>query len=53
MPDPTIRRCWDCNNKAKMFYGDVICYHCKARQLKEQLQETQRSFIVKKYYKIE
>lgn len=35
MPDPTIRTCWGCDKKRKMFYGELLCSACKQKGLIE------------------
>lgn len=53
MADPTIRTCYQCNNKFKKGYGEKYCPKCKKKQLQESLLQTQLLYLTKQYYKIE
>jgi hypothetical protein len=53
MADPTIRTCYQCDNKFKKGYGEKYCPKCKRIQLRELLRETEKLFIIKQIYNIQ
>jgi hypothetical protein len=52
MADPTIRTCYECEQKFRKGYGEKYCPRCKRKQLQEELQQIQLLYMIRQSYGI-